>query len=144
MPLTLKSGPRPLLRLVMGVLGGALLACLPGCPGAQACALSGLGALRIDGDRAALISDITVDGQCQVTAPSMSCDAGGCEYAADGGLTYVYRVKGLAVGKCEVVVTFSDGAAAPLVGTFNFLAGPIKYCCEPICEQSGGIALEFL
>jgi hypothetical protein len=49
-------------------------------------------------------------------APS-GCDAGSCPVEVDG--KYLYRVEWLALGKCTVTVTFSDGSP-PLVQSMVF------------------------
>ena len=112
---------------------------LVACPDVSPCTRSGHGFLLIAQIRAPAVADIETEGACEVESPTASCDAGGCIKDGDGGLDYLYHVKGSARGGCTVTVTFSDGGP-PQVEKYAFI-GPNNECCRDVCVQGGGIHL---
>ena len=112
---------------------------LVACPDQSACAHSGEAPLLVPEGRLSVVADISTEGVCEVESPAGGCDAGGCYKDGDGGLNYLYHVKGRARGDCTVTVTFADGSP-PQVEKYTFI-GPNNDCCKNVCVRGGGFHL---
>jgi len=135
-----------LIVLAFGILGG-------GCSPKPGCLWSGDGGLFVPESRVSAIAEIRVSAggdprsrtpppkvtQCEVFAPVVDCDAGGCREWGDAGFGQFYRVTARQPGTCTVTVAFTDGCA-PEVFEFEF-GGPLNNCCSEACARGGGEAV---
>lgn len=107
------------------------------CQGKQPCVGDNDDWLRVPQSRVSHIADVSSQGVCTVASAPTPCDAGGCLYTADGGITAQFVVTGNAPGACTVSVTYTDGSP-PEDAEFTFVTGPIQYCCEALCAKMVG------
>jgi hypothetical protein len=101
------------------------------CTIEQPCVQSGDAIVFVPESRVEMLTDIQVDGPCEVFAPASACDAGGdCLTEADGGLVRRYRVAANERATCVVSLSFSDGCQEIYELKFG---GPMNNCCSEIC-----------